>query len=109
MSAIYVIVAKNDKPMTMSDGHVFSDDGGELVFEQYTANASLEKAKEKISGLGGRYGDCRIATLVFVDDSAPLETIEARYQDLLNKLGVQGHDGAIAEIAALRKGCGLGG
>ena len=28
--------------------------------------------------------------------NVPLATIEERYQDLLNHLGVQGHDGAIA-------------
>lgn len=39
--------------------------------------------------------------------NAPLASIEERYQDLLNHLGVQGHDGAIAEIKALRKQNGL--
>lgn len=31
-----------------------------------------------------------------------LDSVEARYKDLLDQLGVQGHDGATAEIAALR-------
>jgi len=33
---------------------------------------------------------------------ADLSTVEARYQDLLHKLGVTGHDGAVAEIQQLR-------
>lgn len=34
---------------------------------------------------------------------APLATVDARYRDLLNRLGCNGHDGAIAEIASLRR------
>ena len=37
----------------------------------------------------------------------PLATVEARYKDLLNRLGVQGHEGAIAEIESLRNIAGL--
>lgn len=36
-----------------------------------------------------------------------LQTVEAKYKDLLQRLGVQGHEGAIAEIEALRNECGL--
>lgn len=36
-----------------------------------------------------------------------LNSIEARYRDLLNRLGVNGHDGAIAEIIALRERASL--
>ena len=36
-----------------------------------------------------------------------LVTVEARYQDLLNLLDVNGHDGAVAEIKSLRARCGL--
>lgn len=32
----------------------------------------------------------------------PLDSIEARYADLLRQLGVNGHDGALSEIAMLR-------
>lgn len=39
----------------------------------------------------------------------PLATVEARYKDLLQRLGVQGHDGAVAEIGKLRKAHGLEG
>lgn len=35
-------------------------------------------------------------------DRAPLESVDARYKHLLNLLGVQGHDGAVSEITALR-------
>lgn len=31
------------------------------------------------------------------------------YRDLLNRLGVYGHSGAVAEISRLRESCGLGG
>lgn len=41
--------------------------------------------------------------------AAPLETVEARYKDLLNRLGVQGHDGAVAEIGKLRRTANLAG
>ncbi len=37
------------------------------------------------------------------EKEAPLQSVEARYKDLLNHLGVQGHDGAVAEISKLRK------
>lgn len=40
---------------------------------------------------------------------APLESVEARYKDLLFRLGVLGHDGAVAEITALRKAANLDG
>ena len=36
-----------------------------------------------------------------------LESVEARYRDLLNRLGVNGHDGAITEINNLRKIAGF--
>lgn len=39
--------------------------------------------------------------------SAPLESVDARYNDLIKALGVNGHDGAMAEIANLRKSAGL--
>jgi hypothetical protein len=38
---------------------------------------------------------------------ATLEPMEARYADLLARLGVQGHDGAVAEIESLRMAAGL--
>lgn len=40
-------------------------------------------------------------------ECAPLESVEARYRDLLNRLGVNGHSGAVAEIQRLREKCGL--
>jgi hypothetical protein len=41
------------------------------------------------------------------DGSASLSTWEAKYKDLLRRLGCMSHDGAAAEIAALRIHCGL--
>lgn len=35
--------------------------------------------------------------------TAPLREVEARYNDLLKRLGVTNHDGAVAEIEALRR------
>lgn len=40
-------------------------------------------------------------------ERAPLATAEAKYRDLLKRLGCNGHDGAVAEIEALRKDAGL--
>lgn len=39
--------------------------------------------------------------------SKQAECLKPCYKDLLNRLGVQGHDGAVAEITALRKNSGL--
>lgn len=36
-----------------------------------------------------------------------ISTVEARYKDLIERLGCNGHDGAIAEIESLRKKAGL--
>ncbi len=47
--------------------------------------------------------------LYAAESRAPLGPVEARYEDLLNRLGVQGHDGAVAEIASLRKTANLDG
>lgn len=49
-----------------------------------------------------------LATTNDTNFEAPLATVEARYADLLQRLGVQGHDGAVTEITALRKGLGAG-
>lgn len=50
-----------------------------------------------------------IATIAEVLRAAPadLSTVEAQYKDLLNHLGCAGHQGAVAEIALLRKKAGL--
>ena len=56
---IYVVVAENDQ----SD----HDDGGPIVFEQYTKDADIESIKKRANGLQRRYGKCRIARLDFVD------------------------------------------
>ena len=42
-------------------------------------------------------------------ERAQLATMEARYKDLLQRLGAQGHDGAVAEISKLREHAGLEG
>lgn len=47
--------------------------------------------------------------LYAADEAAPLATVDARYKDLLQRLGVQGHDGAVAEIGKLREAHGLEG
>jgi hypothetical protein len=42
-----------------------------------------------------------------LNNAANLESVESRYKDLLNHLGVQGHCGAVSEIQALRKSAAL--
>jgi len=39
--------------------------------------------------------------------NAPLQSVSARYKDLLERLGCLSHDGAIAEINALRQHANL--
>ena len=68
---IYVVVAENDQhhKMPKQDDH-FYDDGGPLVFEQYTKTADLESIKKRAAQLSGKYGKCRIARLEFIDGIA---------------------------------------
>lgn len=49
----------------------------------------------------------RLYALLDSMDQAPLESVAARYRHLLELLGVQGHDGAVAEIQALRNKAAL--
>jgi hypothetical protein len=69
MTDYYVVVADNDQPITIG-GKRHADDGGALVFEQYLANADLESIKKSAEFLSKRYGKCRIAKLVFIDEGA---------------------------------------
>jgi hypothetical protein len=63
---IYVVVAENDQPHTFG-GVEHLDDGGPLVFEQYTRTADLESIKTRAKVMEGRHGKCHIAKLVFID------------------------------------------
>jgi hypothetical protein len=65
--AIYVVVAENDQPVTGASG-IFQEQGGPIVLETYARGASLQRAQTRRDQLAGRYGRCRIAKLVFVDD-----------------------------------------
>jgi hypothetical protein len=65
---IYVVVAENDKPH-MIHGNEFLDDGGPLIFEQYTRNADLESIKKRQIQLSKSYGKCRIAKLQFIEEA----------------------------------------
>lgn len=77
--------------------------GGDAAVAAGECAAAIRGANESISGqLPGE-------PLYAAESRAPLETVEARYKDLMNRLGVQGHDGAVAEIAALRKAASLAG
>ena len=68
MTDIYVVVAENDQPHKMPNiDEPFFDDGGPLIFEQYTKYADLESIKKRAEQLTPRYGKCRIAKLKFVD------------------------------------------
>lgn len=68
--AIYIVVAQNDKTHRVCNGHAYTDDGGPLVFEQYTRQGSLAETQQRAAGLERRYGACRIARLVFEDHPA---------------------------------------
>ena len=65
---IYVIVAENDQPHIIDGEPSYRDDQGPLVFEQYTRKSSLCDVANKIVLLQGKYGKCRIAKLVFLDE-----------------------------------------
>lgn len=65
---IYVIVSENDQPFTVG-GRTSYDDGGPLVWEQYTRTADLESIKKRVEYLGPRHGKCRIAKLIFLDEA----------------------------------------
>lgn len=68
MNDIYVVVAENDQPYRMPGrDEPFFDDGGPLIFEQYTETADLENIKKRAEQLSAKYGKCRIAKLEFVD------------------------------------------
>ena len=68
MQNIYVVVAENDRPISLPTcDEPFVDDQGPLIFEQYVRFADLENVKKKKDKLSLRYGKCRIAKLVFID------------------------------------------
>ena len=64
MTDIYVIVAANDKPH--KDFGI--DPNGEIVFEQYTKTATLDRVSKHAKQLESSYGKCRIAKLVFLEE-----------------------------------------
>ncbi len=66
MREIYVVVADNDQKH-MIGGKEYFDDGGPLVFEQYTKTADIESIKKRAAQMQAKYGKCRIAKLQFVD------------------------------------------
>jgi len=59
---IYVVVADNDG---VHSG--YRDPDGPIVMEQYTRVSTKEAMEQRIITMGGRYGNCRIAKLVFED------------------------------------------
>lgn len=59
---IYVIVSDNDIPHPKYG----KDEGGPLVFEQYTRSADLESIRVRAKTMS-THGKCRIAKLVFVE------------------------------------------
>ena len=77
MQNIYVVVADNDRPITLPNrDEPLVDDGGPLIFEQYVRSADLENIKKRRDQLSLRYGRCRIAKLIFID-SEHLENANA--------------------------------
>ena len=70
MSDIYVVVAENDQPFNFPNREdPYYDDGGPLVFEQYTRLADLESIKARKETIERSYGKCRIAKLEFIGES----------------------------------------
>lgn len=65
---VYVVVVENDKPVTMPSGRVFHDDGGPLIFEQYTRHADHASIQERAKALASKYGRARIARLEFTGE-----------------------------------------
>ena len=65
---IYVIVADNDQQFERKDGSHWHDDGGPLVFEQYTSSADYESTKRRADRMAKKYGRCRIAKLTFIEE-----------------------------------------
>ena len=63
---IYVVVAENDQGVKIGENEHF-DDGGPLIFEQYTRGADLKSIKKRKEQLECKYGKCRIAKLSFID------------------------------------------
>lgn len=57
---VWVVVCQNDK----TDPRFGVDEGGPLVFEQYTRGATKEAARKRAAVME-RHGACRIARLVF--------------------------------------------
>ena len=47
--------------------------------------------------------------IYYEPETAPLQTVDAQYKDLLQRLGVNGHKGAVVEIGRLRENSGLDG
>ena len=64
MTDIYVVVAKNDKPGWRG----WTDPKGEIVFETYVKEATLENAQARAAAFTGKFGKCRIAKLQFIDE-----------------------------------------
>lgn len=63
---IYVVVCERDMP----DTGKYKDQITEaIVMETTMSGSSIESATLKIKSLQGRYGKCRIAKLVFIDEA----------------------------------------
>lgn len=65
---LFVLVFENDQPFKHIDGSEWRDDNGPVIMETYTKNATKEKLKEVKNRFGNKYGKCRIAKLVFIDE-----------------------------------------
>jgi hypothetical protein len=59
---IYVVVSERDTGDPNQMNH------GPMVFETFVPTATRERAERQIKNLKGKFGECRIAKLVFVDD-----------------------------------------
>ena len=64
---LYVVVADNDCVQKMPSGNIFFDDNGPIIFETYTKRATKEEAMDRVRAFRGKYGQCRLAKLEFVN------------------------------------------
>jgi hypothetical protein len=72
MSELFVVVCANNvgDSRFSKNGVNRYDTSGPLVWETYLRHATLDAATEKAKFLSRRYGKCRVAKLVFVDEVA---------------------------------------
>jgi len=65
---LFVLVFENDQPFKHIDGSEWRDENGPIIMETYTKFATKDGVDDLKNRFGNRYGKCRIAKLVFMDE-----------------------------------------